>query len=450
MYSQVIAGTYFTSKDDQTVQVGENTLICIDEQGQIVRIISDREPEFHSVRQTAADQNNLLQLAANERLLPGFVDLHIHAPQWAQAGLALDRSLNDWLNTYTFPLEAKFADDQFALTVYSSLVQTLLANGTTTALMFGTIYNSSNLILAQQAAKFGLRALIGKVAMDDPTQTPEYYRDESATEALKATREFIESMLKLQQQTRTTLMPVITPRFIPSCTNELLQGLGELAKQYDLPIQSHCSESDWEDQYVQERFGQRDAEVFDHFGLLTDQAVMAHGTQLTDGDLSLFRQRQAAVAHCPISNVYFGNAVFPTRKALQAGNQIGLGSDISGGFSPSLYRNMQQAVMSSQLLTDGVNNEMDSTKRGVPDSRISMKTAFYLATKGGAQALNLPVGAIEVGKQADFQVVKLTPALTAESIDDEFERLLYQAERNSISWVMVGGEMVYQNQEGHR
>ncbi|WP_172188535.1 guanine deaminase [Lentilactobacillus kribbianus] len=450
MYSQVIAGTYFTSKDDQTVQVGENMLICIDEQGKIVRIIAHSEPEFQQVRQAAAEQHHLLELAGNERLLPGFVDVHIHAPQWAQAGLALDRSLNDWLNTYTFPLESRFADDQFALKVYASLVQTLLANGTTTALMFGTIYNSSNLILAQQAAKFGLRALIGKVAMDDPTQTPEYYRDESATAALQATQEFIEAMFNLQQQTQTTLLPVITPRFIPSCTNELLHGLGELAKRYDLPIQSHCSESDWEDQYVQDRFGKRDADVLDQFGLLTEQAVMAHGTQLTDEDLSLFRQRQTAVAHCPISNVYFGNAVFPTRKALQAGNQVGLGSDISGGFSPSLYRNMQQAVMSSQMLTDGVNSELATGQRGVPDSRISMKTAFYLATKGGAQALNLPVGAIEVGKQADFQVVKLAPALTTESTDDELERLLYQTESKDISWVMVGGKRVYQNQKGHK
>lgn len=450
MYSQVIAGTYFTSKDDQTVQVGENMLICIDEQGKIVRIIAHSEPEFQQIRQAAAEKHHLLELAGNERLLPGFVDVHIHAPQWAQAGLALDRSLNDWLNTYTFPLESRFADDQFALKVYASLVQTLLANGTTTALMFGTIYNSSNLILAQQAAKFGLRALIGKVAMDDPTQTPEYYRDESATAALRATQEFIEAMFNLQQQTKTTLLPVITPRFIPSCTNELLHGLGELAKRYDLPIQSHCSESDWEDQYVQDRFGKRDAEVLDQFGLLTEQAVMAHGTQLTDEDLSLFRRRQTAVAHCPISNVYFGNAVFPTRKALQAGNQVGLGSDISGGFSPSLYRNMQQAVMSSQMLTDGVNSELATGQRGVPDSRISMKTAFYLATKGGAQALNLPVGAIEVGKQADFQVVKLAPALTTESTDDELERLLYQTESKDISWVMVGGKRVYQNQKGHK
>lgn len=450
MYSQVIAGTYFTSKDDQTVQVGENMLICIDEQGKIVRIIAHSEPGFQQVRQAAAEQHHLLELAGNERLLPGFVDVHMHAPQWAQAGLALDRSLNDWLNTYTFPLESRFADDQFALKVYASLVQTLLANGTTTALMFGTIYNSSNLILAQQAAKFGLRALIGKVAMYNPTQTPEYYRDESATTALQATQEFIEAMFNLQQQTQTTLLPVITPRFIPSCTNELLHGLGELAKRYDLPIQSHCSESDWEDQYVQDRFGKRDAEVLDQFGLLTEQAVMAHGTQLTDEDLSLFRQRQTAVAHCPISNVYFGNAVFPTRKALQAGNQVGLGSDISGGFSPSLYRNMQQAVMSSQMLTDGVNSGLATGQRGAPDSRISMKTAFYLATKGGAQALNLPVGAIEVGKQDDFQVVKLAPALTTESTDDELERLLYQTESKDISWVMVGGKRVYQNQKGHK
>ncbi|GAY74002.1 guanine deaminase [Lentilactobacillus kosonis] len=444
MYLQVIEGNYFTSADRESIYAGEDALICIDQGGKIARIVKKEASDFSEVRQAALIQSKLHQLSNDERLLPGFIDLHVHAPQWPQAGLALDKPLNDWLNTYTFPLEAKYKDVEFATPVYADLMQNLLANGTTTAMIFGTVYNDSNLELAKQAVSSGLRAFIGKVAMDNPDETPEYYRDFSAEQALEDTEIFIEKILAMQANSETTIFPVITPRFVPSCTDELLAGLGNLARRYDLPVQSHCSESDWEDQYVLDRFHKRDAEVLDYFGLLTDKSVMAHGTQLSNSDLDLFKNRQTAVAHCPISNAYFGNAVFPTNVALANGNKVGMGSDISGGYSPSIYKNMQQSVMASQMLTDGVDRRQAENVRGAGNSRISMKTAFYLATRGGAEALHIPTGAIEVGYQADFQVVKLHSDYLTNDRDDEFEQLMYQTERADICQVIVGGKQVYQ------
>lgn len=444
MENLVVRGTFFTSKNKDEVVAHENYLICIDNEGLISRTLSPSDSEYHQVLAEAQQHDRLLELKDNQYLLPGFIDLHVHAPQWPQAGLALDLPLADWLNHYTFPLEAKFSDPEFANRVYQSFVHELLSQGTTTALMFGTIHNQANMTLARQSVNQGLRAFIGQVVMDNPDQTPEYYRNSSAKEALESTEKFIHTMLGLQQQTNSTVVPVITPRFVPSCTDEALEGLGDLAKKYDLPVQSHLSESNWEHGYAIERYGIHDTAVMDHFHLLTNRSIMAHGTQLQDDDLQTLRNRQTTIAHCPISNIYFGNGVLPVRKLFGLGNRMGMGSDISGGYSPSLYHNIRQAVKSSQMLEDGVDSRKLTEKRGVKDSRITMPNAFYLATVGGAQALHLKTGKLEEGYQADFQIVNGHPTLMKMTSADIFQRLMYQTEQQDIQEVYVAGKRVYE------
>ncbi|KRK63398.1 hypothetical protein C5L30_000997 [Companilactobacillus farciminis] len=350
--------------------------------------------------------------------------------------MALDKPLNEWLNSYTFPLEAKFKDKEYAEKIYYSLIKELLANGTTTGLFFGSIHNEANLILAKICAQLGQRAFIGKVAMDNPEQTPDYYRDQNSQVALQQTEEFIQAMFDLQNQTKAEITPVITPRFVPSCTEETLQGLGQLAKKYDLPIQSHCSESIWEDHYAIEHYNLRDTQVLDKFGLLTDKSIMAHGTQLSDQDLDTFNSRQTAIAHCPISNVYFGNSVMRVQDAHQKNVKVGLGTDISGGFSPSLYRNMQQSIMSSQILTD----------QGHDNARISAANAFYLATVGGAQALHIKSGQIKSGFKADLQIVQDQYFdISSNEPQEIFERLIYHTNKENIKQVYVSGKLVHDN-----
>lgn len=171
---------------------------------------------------------------------------------------------------------------------------------------------------------------------------------------------------------------------------------------------------------------------------------MAHGTQLSTRDLDLFHQRQTAVAHCPISNAYFGNAVFPVNQALHRDVKVGLGSDLSGGFTPSLYRNLQQAVMASQMRQDGVDASRIADKRGVKDSRISATTAFYLATKGGATSLHLQAGQLIPSYTADFQVVHDRYAtLMPNDADSIFERLMYHTTPADIQAVYVRGQRVH-------
>ena len=444
MESLVIRGNAFTVQDKYHVQYLADCLVCIDSDGWIERVLVPEDKDYERVLIAARQHHQLRELAEGEYLLPGFIDLHVHAPQWPQAGLALDRPLADWLNVYTFPLEARFNDRVFARKVYKDFVRTLLAHGTTTAMMFGTIHVDANMVLVDECRQQGLRGYVGQVTMDNPDQTPDYYRDHSAEEALAASEQFIQRV-QASPDPDDLVTPVITPRFVPSCTDEALAGLGQLAAKYDLPIQSHVSESNWESQYAIDRFGMHDAEVLDHFGLLTARAVMAHGTQLTDGDMQLLRQQQTAIAHCPISNIYFGNGVLPVHRLLKMGNKVGLGSDISGGYTPSLYHNIRQAVKSSRMLTDGVDSKRPVEQRGVAKSQITAATAFYLATAGGAHALHLAAGRIAVGCRADLQVVRAHQMWGKPSTADTFERLMYQTEATDIKGVYVNGHLVYEN-----
>ncbi|MGX7139782.1 guanine deaminase [Enterococcus silesiacus] len=447
MFKLVVKGTAFSSIDSKNVKVFENSLFCISEAGMIAKIISPDQEEYEATIQEYTSKNKFQELAHDQYILPGFIDLHIHAPQWAQAGTALDLPLYEWLNTYTFPLEAKFSDVQFAEQVYSDLVSQLIKNGTTTALYFATVHREASLRLAEICSEKGQRGLVGKVVMDDQEQNPEYYRDASATTALVETELFIQEVLELNKQTPQGVYPVVTPRFIPSCTDDSLKGLGALATKYDIHIQSHCSESDWAHTFVQERFGKNDAYALNDFGLITEKSVMAHCGFLSDDDMKLFAEKGTAVAHCPISNAYFGNAVTPIARLLNDYQvETGLGSDISGGFSPSLFDNIRQAVMSSRMLNDGVDKDCCGEKRGVSGSSITLNEAFYLATAGGGESLSLPIGKLAVDYIWDVQIVntKELPLFSDEEpLLTIFQKILYLTRPESIDEVWIQGKKVH-------
>ncbi|MGR3916517.1 amidohydrolase family protein [Pediococcus acidilactici] len=441
-YKKIIKGSFFSAETTQKVNFVKDALVVIDEKGMIDDIVLPKEVKYRDLLVKARTAKKLIELADDEYLLPGFIDLHIHAPQWPQAGMALDKPLNEWLDEYTFPLEAKYQDTDFARKSYHHLVRNLVNNGTTTALYFGTIHEAANLVLAEECNQLGQRAFIGQVVMDNPEQTPAYYRNASTKAAINSTVNFIE---KIQEKfSKAPIFPVVTPRFIPSCLDETLLELGKLARERNLLIQSHCSESDWEHGYVMERFGKSDAKVLQEMDLLTDRSIMAHGTLLGEADLAIFQQTHAAIAHCPISNAYFGNAVLPVRKILEK-ITVGLGSDISGGFSASIYRNIQQAIISARMLEDGVDNRVTAEQRGVANSRISAAQAFYMATVNGARALHIPAGQIKRGCYADLQIVRDGLAEISSTVPtDIFSRLMYQTNPDDISKVLIAGNLVSQ------
>ncbi len=445
-FKRVVKGTAFTSQSINEIDILENYLFCLNEDGMIEKLVSPKEEIYSTIIETYQGTSKFQEIPKGEYLLPGFIDLHVHAPQWPQSGLALDKPLYDWLNTYTFPLEAKYKDTNFAEKVYSHLVDELLSLGTTTVLYFGTIHKEANLKLAEICAKKGQRGLVGKVVMDDHEANPKFYRDETTEQALADTEEFIKDVQILGKNVKQGVYPVVTPRFIPSCTEEGLKGLGELAEKYDVHVQSHCSESDWAHQFVIERFGESDTKSLNKFGLLKDKSVMAHCGFLSVEDAEIFRETGTAVAHCPISNAYFGNAVTRVKQLLHDYQvDVGLGTDISGGFSPSLYDNMKQAVMSSRMLNDGVNHEIESAERGVSNSNITLKEAFYLATAGGGKSLSLPIGELKEGFTWDAQVVSThhLPVFGEDTLEETFQKLIYLMKPEQIKEVWVQDQLVY-------
>jgi guanine deaminase len=445
-YTQIFLGTAFTSKSPTEVQILKNNLFFVNADGMIYKIIAPEHSEYQNLVNSYKGKENFHQLEDHQYFLPGFVDLHVHAPQWAQAGTALDIPLNDWLNTYTFPIESKFSDLDFAKKVYNDVVSTLLVNGTTTVLYFATVHKEASILLAQICAEKGQRGLVGKVVMDNPEENPDFYRDTDTNTALADTEEFILAVKELGETSKQGVYPVVTPRFIPSCTDEALQGLGNLAAKYNTHIQSHCSESDWEHKYVQDRFQKNDAFALNDFGLLSDKSVMAHCNFISNEDADLFVETGTAIAHCPISNAYFANSVIPIAHFHSKGVEIGLGTDISGGFSPSLYDNIKQSVISSRMLEDGVNTKLPADKRGVPGSRVTVNEAFYLATVGGGDSLSLPIGRLAENYIWDVQVIDTTNLPLYDSNDDlqdAFQKMMYLIRPENIREIWVQGEKVH-------
>jgi guanine deaminase len=325
--------------------------------------------------------------------------------------------------------------------VYDALVRRLLANGTTTAVYFATIHGPASLRLAETCVALGQRALVGRVAMDDPDGCPDYYRDADAATAIKDTADFINAVRALPGN--RLVEPAISPRFIPACSDAALAGLGQLAHETGAPVQTHCSESDWEHGHVLDRCGMTDTHALDHFGLLTRRTVLAHAGFINSADMDLIRTRGAGIAHCPLSNTFFANAAFPLRRALDKSLRVGLGTDISGGPSASLLDNARAAIATSRMLETGVDPDTAQAARGVADSRIDFRDAFWLATAGGADVLDLPVGLFAEGRQFDAVLVDLPDAdLVPLSTDDLLQAIVMRATPTDLRATWVAGRCV--------
>ena len=437
--ADIYRANFFHSPAKGQIERVDDAFLLI-EDGAIVSVVTSQDHRWQELQNEPATD-----LRDQGFLLPGFVDLHIHAPQFPQLGQALDVPLEVWLQTHTFPLEARYKDLDYADGVYRTLVRTLLANGTTTAMYFATIHNPASLRLAEICLEMGQRALVGRVAMDLADECPDFYRDASAEESVALTEEFTAAVPGLAGNHTGLVKPVITPRFIPSCSDKALQGLGDMAHRTGAHVQTHCSESDWEHGHVLARCGKTDTEALAEFGLLGRHTILAHSNFITDDDMDIIRKRGAGVAHCPLSNVYFSNAVFPLRRALEKGLHVGLGTDISGGPSASLLDSVRMSIAASRMMEDGVDAKSQAGERGTPDSRIDFRTAFWLATRGGGEALDLPVGCFTPGNQFDAILVRLPEEYHGDEDaagDALLQKIVMLATRESIHATFVAGRLV--------
>lgn len=453
-------GNLIHSVSPASVQILQNALLITDAHGKIIHCQSDTSAE--NVQQVLTEKcpgippSTVRYLSPHDFLIPGLVDTHNHAPQFPQRGLGQGLHILDWLSQLTFPNEAKFADVAYARRTYERCVDCFLKQGVTTASYYGSLHGEATKILAEICLEKGQRALVGKCNMN--RNSPDYYIDASTEDSLLVTQDFISHVRSLDRD-GSLVKPIITPRFAISCTDDLLTGLGELStRNPDLPIQTHFNEAQQEIDATLSMFPDfaNEADLYDHFQLLTPRSILAHCTIMDDVDaFNKVCQSGAGVAHCPIANTTIGGGFMaaPIRRFLSKGVNVGLGTDSGGGFSSSILDAMRQAIIVSNA-REAQNSE---------EKALSLDEIFHLATLGGARVCGVgtKVGNFEVGKEFDAIVVRpnmittrdastvirdvngiMTPVEDDDSIRTVFEKFLVSGDDRNIAEVYVRGRRV--------
>ena len=323
-------------------------------------------------------------------LIPAMNDMHVHASQYRNQGIAMDLELLPWLENYTFPEEMKYTDEAYARRMYSRFVRDLWRFGTMRACVFATVHTESTRLLMHLFQEAGMGALVGKVAMN--RNCPDGLM-ESVDEMVSGT----EALISEFNSPDGLVRPIITPRFVPSCTPDMLKACGELAAQYGLPVQSHLSENTSEIAWVQslEKESTSYGDAYDRYGLFGQTpTVMAHCVWTAGEELELMKRRGVMVAHCPTSNLNIASGLAPIRTFIEEDVPVGLGSDISGGHDLNIFRMMVFAIQVSKAVY-----QRDHSK-----PFLTLSEAFWLATKSAGRFFGR-VGSFEHGYEFDALVI---------------------------------------------
>merc|ERR1711939_827661 len=444
----IYAGTFIHCRSLTELEICPNGVIGVDESGKIA-FVCQNVNEDPAPSEDGWKDAKVVQTPENGFLFPGFIDSHIHASQYPNAGVFGKSTLLDWLNTYTFPLESSFSDLTKAAKIYNRVVARTLSHGTTTACYYATVHVPATNLLADICQSRGQRAFVGRVCMD--RLSPEWYRDESVETAISATKQCIKHIQKIDPQF-DLITPIITPRFAPSCTDECLRAQGQLVQEMGLPCQTHISENKAECALVREMFpaSQNYTDVYDSYGLLTDRTILAHAIYLSPEERQLIRRRKAKISHCPASNTALTSGTAKVRTLLDEGLEVGLGTDVSGGYTSSLLAEAREAVFVSRHVAM---EEGDKAK-------LSVEEALYLATRGGAKVVGLEdrIGGFEVGMDWDVQMVclgsveeggeldqkaGLVEIFGGESWEEKMEKCLYTGDDRNTAAVWVKGRLVH-------
>ena len=368
-------------------------------------------------------------------VIPGMADLHIHAPQFAYRGTGMDYELMDWLRLVAFPEEARYADPVYALKAYQIFADKMKQSATTRAVIFGTVHTEATLILADLMEQSGIHSYVGKVNMDRKSHPA--LTEKSPRQAAEETVRFIDETEKRGYR-RTK--PIITPRFIPSCTRKLMELLGRIREEYDLPVQSHLSENPLEIKLVSrlEPEAAFYGDAYDRYGLFGRKGaktVMAHCVWSPPAEVRRIRENGVWIAHCPSSNMNIKSGIAPVRRYLEEGIRIGLGTDVAGGTSESMFRAITDAIQVSKLYW----RHVDAQARP-----LSLAEGFWMATKGGGSFFG-KVGSF--GKGYVFDAVVLDdatePCARPLTVMERLERAIYlELDRKEIMMKFAQGERI--------
>jgi len=436
----VIRGDICWSKNSGALEAMPDSFLVCESGGKCAGVFSRLPPQYAAL--PAHDYRGRL-------VIPGLVDLHTHAPQFAFRGMGLDLELLDWLSLHAFPEEAKYRDPAYARAAYGLFVEHLKRGPNTRAVVFATVHVPATALLMDLLEDSGLVSMAGKVNMD--RNCPGDLREESAAASLGATREWLR-LCVMRKYANTK--PILTPRFIPSCGDELMRGLGALRREFNLPVQSHLSENRREVEWVRELCPSSEGygaayRDFDLFGQAPQEAApteaptaMAHCVWSDKGEISLMAERGVFAVHCPQSNANLASGVAPVRQLLSAGVQVGLGSDIAGGANTSIFRAMADAIQASKLRR---------ALLGADEKALALEEAFYCGTVAGGAFFGKAgmgfSGSFESGYELDALVIN-DSALAAPRdlpIRDRLERAVYLSDNTHIEAKFARGRLINTN-----
>ena len=355
-------------------------------------------------------------------IMQSFADMHLHAPQYPMLGMGMDLPLLDWLNTYTFKTEARFKDTDYARRVYRKLATDLITNGTTRVAMFSSLHTEATWILMEELEKAGVTGYVGKVNMDrngDPLLL-----QETTEESVRETLRWLEGCHFEH------VKPIITPRFTPSCTDELMEALGKIAGEQGLYVQSHLSENTNEIKLVRQLHPdcQRYWETYNKYGLWKDHTLMAHCVHSDEAERRAMREAGVVVVHCADSNVNICSGICPVRRMLNEGLWVTLGSDIAGGAQLPMYKVITMSIRTSK--TRRITDDWHTDFLTVPE-------AYYLGTTSGHRYFGAGDG-FAAGDRLHAIVVDdsdFTEAARPLSVPERFERIIYMTHRHNIKAV---------------
>lgn len=411
-------GNIIYSKSKDKLICEEDSYIIVAD-GRVIEISKNLPENF--------EKKNVIDWG-NSLIIPGFCDMHVHAPQFLQRGMGMDKELLDWLNTYTFPNEAKFKDEIHAERVYRLFVKELLKQGTLHVNCFPSIHYKASQILFNILKEYKMFAFTGKLNMDQ--NSPDYYIEKTQT-SIEETEMFLE-----ENKSEGNVFASVVPRFTITCSEELLEGLGKLAKKYESPVHSHLCEAVNEMKVVRELFPsyKNGAEIFYKNNLLGQTpTIMAHCIFMDDDVLELMNRPNCMAVHCPdaTSNVNAGG-IMPVRKLLDMGMNLALGSDIGAGVSAGIYKTIATTIQHSKI-----RNMYDSSLEAV-----NLSEAFYMATKSGGRFFD-KVGSFEEGYCFNALIIDdnnfgndgLTPI-------ERLERFCYLGDDRNIKMRYILGEEI--------
>ena len=414
------------TKEKNRFEVFENGYVAV-ENGKVACVASTLSDI--SVQCPAFDINDAEVVDfGNKLLIPAMNDMHVHAPQVHNQGVAMDLELLPWLQNYTFPEESKYADADYAERMYRRFLHTQWLFGTMRSVVFGTVHTESTRILMKLYQEAGMGALVGKVAMN--RNCPDALC-EDVDAAVKGNEQLIAEF----NQPDALVRPIITPRFVPSCTPELLKACGELAAKYQLPVQSHLSENMSEIAWVAELEPESKSygDAYNRYGLFGQTpTIMAHCVWTKGEELELMKRNGVMVAHCPTSNFNLSSGMAPSRTLLDESVPIGLGSDISGGHDLNMFRILVYAIQVSKMHYQSDHNK----------AFLTLPEVFWIATKSAGSFFG-KVGSFEPGYDFDALVIDDSVLYPDEySLLHRLERFIYVGDDRQITHRFCRGQEI--------